>query len=101
MSTTELEPYWNALRTVLDPEVGLNIVELGLVYRLELAAGQLQVDMTMTSPACPMGEAILEDMQAALTPLLPADTELALELVWEPPWSPERMSEEARGRFGW
>lgn len=97
----EAEVFWQALRQVIDPEVGMNIVELGLIYRLALGAQTLEVDMTMTSPACPMGEALLEDVEAALKKALPAGWALDLALVWEPPWSPERMSEEARAHFGW
>lgn len=97
----EAEVFWQALRQVIDPEVGMNIVELGLIYRLALGVQTLEVDMTMTSPACPMGEALLEDVEAALKKALPAGWALDLALVWEPPWSPERMSEEARAHFGW
>lgn len=79
----------------------MNIVDLGLVYRLEIIDDQLCVDMTMTSPACPMGESILADVETVLRPLLPAGCELALNLVWEPEWTPARMSEHARAHFGW
>lgn len=98
---TATEPLWDALRTVLDPEVGMNIVDLGLVYRLEISGATVAVDITMTSPACPMGEEILEEVTAVLNRQLPPDYVLALNLVWEPPWSPALMSESARARFGW
>ncbi|WP_324779275.1 metal-sulfur cluster assembly factor [Thiobacillus sedimenti] len=90
-----------ALRGVDDPEVGMNIVDLGLVYGVDVTPGQLHVDLTMTSPACPMGEMILEDAQRALEALAPAGVEIDLTLVWDPPWSPDRMSEDARAHFGW
>ena len=89
------------LRQVVDPEVGANIVDLGLVYRIDIAPGQVTITMTMTSPACPMGEMILDDVRAALADGLPPGWQADVALVWEPPWSPERMSERTRRNFGW
>ena len=89
------------LRGVIDPEVGMNIVDLGLVYGVEISANRLHVDLTMTTPACPMGEMILDDAQQALAALVPASVEIELNLVWDPPWSPDKMSEHAREHFGW
>lgn len=89
------------LRGVIDPEVGMNIVDLGLVYGVEISADRLHVDLTMTTPACPMGEMILDDAQQALAALVPASVEIDLNLVWDPPWSPDKMSEHAREHFGW
>ncbi|MDD3329351.1 MAG: metal-sulfur cluster assembly factor [Zoogloea sp.] len=91
----------NVLRTVMDPEIGMNIVALGLVYRVEVTAGSVVVDMTMTSPACPMGDMILDDVDAALERALPSGLFPEINLVWEPPWSPAMMDEEARQHFGW
>ena len=90
-----------ALRRVIDPEVGMNIVDLGLVYRLEASASGVELDLTMTSPACPMGEMIVAEAEAALADCVPPDQPVTVQLVWEPPWSPERMSAEARQHFGW
>lgn len=90
-----------ALRAVDDPEVGMNIVDLGLVYGVDVTPTRLHVDLTMTSPACPMGDMILEDAQRALEALAPAGTEIDLALVWDPPWDPDRMSAHARAHFGW
>ncbi len=89
------------LRTVDDPEVGMNIVDLGLVYGIEIAPQQVRVAITMTTPACPMGESIEESARRALSAALPAEIGIAIELVWDPPWSPEMMSEHARQTFGW
>ena len=89
------------LRQVIDPEVGMNIVALGLVYRIELAADTLVIEMTMTSPACPMGEMIVDDVDAALARSLPATIRADVRLVWEPPWSPSMMDEASRQHFGW
>jgi metal-sulfur cluster biosynthetic enzyme len=91
----------DALRKVVDPEVGANIVDLGLVYRIELSGRQLLVEMTMTSPACPMGDLIVDDAHAELDRVLPADVSVNIQVVWEPPWQPSMMSEQCRLRLGW
>ena len=91
----------DALRKVVDPEVGANIVDLGLVYRIELTGRQLLVEMTMTSPACPMGDLIVDDAHAELDRVLPADVSVSIQVVWEPPWNPSMMSEQCRLRLGW
>ena len=90
-----------ALRQVSDPEVGMNIVDLGLVYGIRFSDGALQVDLTMTSPACSMGDMIVQEVRGALSQLVPADTEITVNLVREPPWNPAMMSEHAKQRFGW
>ncbi len=91
----------DALRDVVDPELGMNVVDLGLVYRVQADPSRIAVEMTMTSPGCPMGESIVEDARAAIGMALPEVPELSIELVWDPPWTPERMDEQARGFFGW
>ena len=91
----------DVLRRVIDPEVGMNIVALGLVYRVEIATGNLLIEMTMTSPACPMGDMIVSDVHAALANVLPATIEPDIRLVWEPPWNPSMMDEAAKEHFGW
>ena len=92
----------DALRQVLDPEAGMNIVDLGLVYDIQASdAAGVQVQITMTSAACPMAEMIVDDAYGQLAAALPAETPVEVELVWEPPWTPERMSELARSMFGW
>lgn len=90
-----------ALRSVIDPEVGMNIVDLGLVYGVVIADHKLHVDLTMTTQACPMGEMILDDARQALKTLVSEDVEIDLNLVWAPPWSPAMMTEHARQYFGW
>lgn len=92
---------YEALRDVLDPEAGVSIVDLGLVYRILVEGDLVRVDMTMTSPACPMGEVLLEDVEAALRAAVPAGTRIEVELVWSPPWDPSMMSDEARRHFEW
>jgi len=92
---------WEALRRVADPEVGENVVDLGLVYRVECTPGRVHVDMTMTSPACPMAESIAQDAEGAIRRAFEVAPEVSIAIVYDPPWTPERMSEQVRGRFGW
>ena len=91
----------DVLRQIIDPEVGRDIVSLGLVYRIELAPGRLLIEMTMTSPACPMGDMIVGDVHAALAKALPATMAPDIRLVWEPPWNPSMMDEATKQHFGW
>lgn len=91
----------NALTRVIDPEVGMNIVDLGLIYRIDCAPGELYIEMTMTTPACPLSDMILDNIDAVLDPLLPPEVDIRVELVWDPPWSPAMMEEGARAHFGW
>ena len=90
-----------ALQSVQDPEAGMSVVDLGLVYEIELQPGRVRVDMTMTSPACPAADYLVDEAAAAIRSLAAEGTDVEVRLVWEPPWTPERMSEEARKRFGW
>lgn len=91
-----------ALADVIDPELGLGIVELGLVYDVDVdpGRGEVRVRMTMTSPACPLGEQIVDDAEARLREVDGVE-QADVTLVWEPRWTPERMSDEAREMLGW
>ena len=91
----------DALRVVVDPELGLNIVDLGLVYEIEVSAARVVVRMTMTTPACPVADTLVESARAAVRDAAPGVPDVEIELVWDPPWDPGRMSEIARERFGW
>jgi metal-sulfur cluster biosynthetic enzyme len=91
----------DALRKVVDPEVGIDIVELGLVYAIETTPGRVRVDMTMTTPACPSGPQLRDDAAHAIRMALPEAREIDVQLVWEPPWTPDRMSSSAKKRLGW
>lgn len=90
-----------ALESVVDPEVALNIVDVGLVYGVRVAAGRVDVEITMTSAACPVADVIVEDIGFQLDQSLPGELKIHVELVWEPPWTPERMSARARRFMGW
>jgi len=91
----------DALRGVEDPEAGMSIVDLGLVYGVEIAPSRIQVRMTMTSPACPVAPYIVEEAVAAIRAAAAGVPDVDVQLVWDPPWTPERMSAAARERFGW
>ena len=101
LPTPDTEAIRSALRLVIDPEVGMNIVDLGLIYKIESQPGALYIEMTMTSPACPMGDLIEDDARQELARGLPPGRQVELRLVWEPPWDPSMMSESARTHFGW
>ncbi|KAA3653000.1 MAG: metal-sulfur cluster assembly factor [Proteobacteria bacterium] len=90
----------DALKQVIDPEVGMNIVDLGLIYRIAVTDTRIAVDMTMTSPACPMGQMIMDEVDAALRRVAP-DHARQVELVWQPEWTPAMMSDTAKAHFGW
>ena len=90
-----------ALRSVDDPEAGMNIVELGLVYDVEVDVHGVRVDITMTTAACPMADMIMEQARAAIEAIVPPGTPIELELVWDPPWTPDKMTGIAKEHFGW
>ncbi len=86
----------DALRTVYDPEIPVNIFELGLIYKLEIAEdGKVAIEMTLTAPACPVA-GTLPGQVAETVAQVPGVGEVAVKLVWEPPWTPQKMSEDAR-----
>lgn len=92
---------WDALREVDDPEAGMNIVDLGLVYSVAVSDGGIDVEMTMTTPACPVADLLVEQSRAAIAALVPAALPVRVHLVWEPFWTPSMMSGVARDHFGW
>jgi metal-sulfur cluster biosynthetic enzyme len=89
----------NALRTVEDPELHVNVVDLGLVYTVQTHDDQIDVEMTLTSPACPAGPEILRNAVSALEKL-EGVAKANVKLVMSPPWTPERMSDDARDQLG-
>lgn len=88
------------LRAVIDPEAGVNIVDLGLVYDISVREGGVTVTVGMTSPACPLGDVICEDVESALREAVPAGWSVEAVLTDTPAWDPSRMSDEARRHFG-
>ncbi|HSN32734.1 MAG TPA: metal-sulfur cluster assembly factor [Ideonella sp.] len=101
MSAFDDEVVREALRSVDDPEAGMNIVDLGLVYGVSVDDSGVLVDLTMTTAACPMTEMIVEQARAAIEGVAPAGTPIEVNLVWDPPWTPDKMSGIAREHFGW
>ena len=87
------------LRQVFDPEIDCNIVDLGLVSGVAIEGGNVTVQMTLTTPGCPMHESIARGVQAALLSLEGIE-QAEVQLVWDPPWTPARMSDYARAHQG-
>ena len=88
-----------ALRQVFDPELGLDIVELGLLYDVQIAGGEVTVSYGLTSMGCPAGPLIQEQIVEAVREI-PGIGEVEMELTWDPPWTPERLSEDAKLLLG-
>jgi metal-sulfur cluster biosynthetic enzyme len=91
----------DALRVVIDPEIGINIVDLGLVYAADVRAGDVHVALTMTTAACPLGASIRQEAEAAIRARVAGVETVSVDLVWDPPWQPSMMSAAARERLGW
>jgi metal-sulfur cluster biosynthetic enzyme len=89
------EQIMNALRNVIDPEIGLNIVDLGLIYNLVIDESSIKVEMTLTTPGCPMHSSMTAAAENVLKQLAPQSA-VDIKLVWEPRWTPDMMSDEAR-----
>jgi metal-sulfur cluster biosynthetic enzyme len=89
-----------ALSNVIDPELGLDFVELGLVYGVEIDGGDVTVTFTLTTPACPIGPQVSEQMEEFVGEL-PGVESVTPVMVFMPPWSPEKMSEDAKFALGY
>ncbi len=89
-----------ALKTVSDPEIMVNIYDMGLVYKIEINPqnGDVNIDMTVTAPTCPVA-GILPQQAADAVASVPGTGKIAVKIVWEPAWTPEKMSEEAKAMF--
>jgi metal-sulfur cluster biosynthetic enzyme len=89
------EDVWVWLRDVMDPELPISIVDMGLVYDVRVAGSAVQIDMTFTATACPCADFIMEDMRTRLLQE-PVCDEVGINIVWDPPWTNERLSPEGR-----
>jgi metal-sulfur cluster biosynthetic enzyme len=89
-----------ALKNVYDPEIGINVEDLGLVYNVEVENSTVHIDMTLTSPGCPVGPQIIGSAQREVGTLEGVE-EVFVQLVWSPLWSPDMMSEEAKDELGY
>jgi metal-sulfur cluster biosynthetic enzyme len=94
------EEILEVLKQVYDPEIPVDIVNLGLIHDLAIENGLVRLKMTMTSAGCPVGDFLAQEVRRAVEGLPGVDA-AAVELVWDPPWTPERMSPEARQILGW
>lgn len=100
MSSLQEDLVFETIRTILDPEIGISIVELGLIYGVAVNEGDVNVRMTLTSPACPVGPVIQAQVHQAVKKL-PWAKEVKVELVWSPRWDPKTMAtEDARMELG-
>jgi len=95
-----LDTAWDALRGVYDPELYLDVVSLGLVYDVRDENGALVVEMTMTTPGCPASEVLPEMAHAAITDAVDGSVEVDVRVVWDPPWSPAMIDEDAARALG-
>ena len=98
------EVIWQQLKTCYDPEIPVNIVDLGLIYRLDVVPGKdgqrsVSIDMTLTAPGCGMGEILVQDAQEKIV-VIPTIADVRVELVFDPPWNQSMMSDEARLQTG-
>jgi metal-sulfur cluster biosynthetic enzyme len=94
-----VEEVTEALRDVIDPELGLDFVELGLIYGVEVEGGSVNVTFTLTSPGCPIGPQVSEQIEEFVGELGGVE-EVASTMTFSPPWTPERMSEDAKFALG-
>lgn len=95
-----MAPVLDALKTVRDPEIPMDLIELGLIYELLVKKGGIvYVEMTLTTPACPVAANMPGEVEAAIR-TVPGVSDVRVKLVWSPPWGPERMTEEARLELG-
>jgi FeS assembly SUF system protein len=95
-----MEPVLDALKTVRDPEIPVNLVDLGLIYELEVKVGGIvYIEMTLTTPACPVAQSMPGEVEAAVS-AVPGVSDVRVKLVWSPPWDRDRMSDEAKLELG-
>lgn len=94
------EMVYAALEEVIDPELGLNIVDLGLIYDVVIEDGRIGITMTLTTPGCPLHASFKSEIEATLWRAFPDLEDVTVELVWTPPWTPEKISPEGRAELG-
>ncbi len=99
MITDEL--VYAALHEVIDPELGINIVDLGLVYGVDIGDdGHIAIDLTLTTPGCPLHASFRQDIEETLWRSIPGLQGVSVELVWSPPWTPDLISDQGRAELG-
>ena len=100
MSSPSVDDVRDALTNVIDPELGLDFVELGLIYGVDIDEGRVEVTFTLTTPACPIGPQVSEQIEEFVGELPGVDT-VVPTMVFTPPWTPDRMSEDAKFALGY
>jgi len=88
-----------SLKDVLDPELGINVVDLGLIYEINSEGSKISIDMTLTNPACPMAGMIATEVEQAVRMAF-EDVDVEVSFIWDPPWTLERLSPEAKQQLG-
>jgi metal-sulfur cluster biosynthetic enzyme len=101
METISEHAVLDLLSAIPDPELGIGIVDLGLIYGVEITGQKVRVEMTMTTPACPLHAHLRQSIQDAIQARLPEVESVDVVLVWDPPWHPMLMSLGARRKLGW
>lgn len=100
MAEVREEEVLNALREVYDPELPFNVVDLGLVYGVEVNGSKVKVKMTLTAIGCPLASYLVDMVEEVIKEKVPGVEEVKVELVFDPPWTPERMAPEVRRLLG-
>jgi metal-sulfur cluster biosynthetic enzyme len=103
MTTTAIssERVMEALKGVIDPELGVNVVDLGLIYDIVTGEDTVRVVMTLTTPGCPLHESISEAVETAVQLLVPGVSSVEVDLVWDPPWCTDLITEDGLRELGW
>lgn len=95
------EMVYSAIKAVIDPELGINIVDLGLIYSVDIEEdGRITITMTLTTPGCPLHASFAQEIERVLWQSIPDLTSVYVELVWDPPWNPIMISAEGRTALG-
>ncbi len=90
-----------ALRQVIDPELGVNVVDLGLIYGVEIDDARVDVTMTLTTPGCPLHASMTDAVERAILVGIPGAEAVGVDLVFQPEWTPDRMTQHAKASLGW
>jgi metal-sulfur cluster biosynthetic enzyme len=93
------EEILKVLKNVVDPEIGINIVDLGFIYKIDVNGKKVNISMTLTNPSCPMHAMFIHEVEDAIKAVFD-DVDVKVQLVFDPPWSPERMSKDAKKKLG-
>jgi len=93
------EEILKVLKNVIDPEIGINIVDLGFIYGIDIKGKKIHIKMTLTTPGCPMHSMFVHEVEQALKAVFDK-VEVKVELVFDPPWTPDKMSNEAKKKLG-